>query len=237
MSPSDDPSVVQSQYASEDNLRARQALWAEVEGENGPVVLWRVLSALRPRRVLEVGGGQGELAGRMRTELGAEISFIDQSERMVELARLRGIDDAKVGDAQELAFADGSFDTVVAAWMLYHVPEVDRALAEAARVLEPGGRLVAVTNSVRHLAELRDLVGLLIPGFERQFNSENGEEALSRHFPHVERHDTEITAIVRDREILESYRRSLSYDTRPVPDDVPLPFRVSGRSTIFVATK
>lgn len=237
MSPSDDPSVVQSQYASEDNLRARQALWAEVEGENGPVVLWRVLSALRPRRVLEVGGGQGELAGRMRTELGAEISFIDQSERMVELARLRGIDDAKVGDAQELAFADGSFDTVVAAWMLYHVPEVDRALAEAARVLEPGGRLVAVTNSVRHLAELRDLVGLLIPGFERQFNSENGEEALSRHFPHVERHDTEITAIVRDREILESYRRSLSNDTRPVPDDVPLPFRVSGRSTIFVATK
>jgi SAM-dependent methyltransferase len=237
VSPSDDPTVVRSQYASEENLRARQALWAEVEGENGPVALWRVLSALGPRRALDVGGGQGELAERLRAELGAEVSFVDQSERMVELARARGIDDAQVGDAQELAFPDGSFDTVVAAWMLYHVPDVDRALVEAARVLEPGGRLVAVTNSVRHLAELRDLVGELMPEFERRFNSENGEEALRRHFARVERHDTAMTAIVRDREVLERYRRSLSYDTRPVPDDVPLPFRVSGRSTIFVATK
>src|SRR5581483_258943 len=39
----DDPAVVRAQYADERNLRARQALWANVEGENGPVALWRVL--------------------------------------------------------------------------------------------------------------------------------------------------------------------------------------------------
>ena len=183
----DDPAAVRTQYATERNLRARQALWANVEGENAPDVLWRVLASLQPGRVLEVGGGQGELAERMQVELGARVTFVDQSERMVELARARGIEDARVGDVQELPFADASFDTAVAAWMLYHVQDVDRGLAELARVLEPGGRLVSVTNSVRHIEELRELFGTIMPGFERQFHSENGEELLCRHFSHVQR--------------------------------------------------
>lgn len=236
MTSRDDPAAVAEQYRSEDNLRARQALWANVEGENATVVLGRVLASLSPKRVLEVGGGQGELAERMQTELGARVTFLDQSERMVEVARARGILDAHVGDAQELPFDDESFDTVVAAWMLYHVPEPDRALAEMARVLVPGGRLVAVTNSVRHIEELRDLFGAL-QGFEKQFNAENGEAILRRHFRDVDHTDAEVVAIVDERETLEAYRRSLWYETRPVPDDVTLPFRVHGRTTIFVAAK
>lgn len=232
----DDPAAVREQYATEANLRARQALWANVEGENAPAVLWRVLASLRPRRVLEVGGGQGELAERMQSELGASVTFVDQSERMVELARARGIVDAQVGDVQQLPFADGSFDTAVAAWMLYHVADVDRGLGELARVLEPGGRLVVVTNSLRHIEELRGLLGTIMPGFERQFHSENGEELLRRHFSTVQRTDAEVVAVVDDRETLVAYRQSLSYETQPVPDDVPLPFRVHGRTTIFVAT-
>lgn len=233
----DDPAAVREQYASEANLRARQALWANVEGENAPVVLRRVLSSLQPRRVLEVGGGQGELAEWMQSELGARVTFVDQSERMVELARGRGIEHAQVGDVQDLTFDDGSFDTAVAAWMLYHVPDLDRGLAELARVLQPGGRLVAVTNSVGHLEELRELFGTIMPGFERQFHSENGEELLRRHFAQVERTDAEVVAVVDERETLAAYGRSLSYETRPLPDRVPLPFRVHGRTTIFVATK
>ncbi|HZP73136.1 MAG TPA: class I SAM-dependent methyltransferase [Gaiellaceae bacterium] len=233
----DDPARVKEQYASEANLRARQALWADADGTDAKCVLWDVLSSLRPLRVLEVGGGQGELAERMQTELGARVAFLDQSERMVELARGRGITEAHVGDAQDLPFPDASFDVVVAAWMLYHVPDVDRALAELARVLQPGGHLVAVTNSVRHIEELRDLFGVLMPGFERVFNAENGESQLRRHFTKVERTDAEVVATVEDRELLVRYRDSLSYETSPVPDDVPLPFRVHGRTTVFVATR
>jgi SAM-dependent methyltransferase len=233
----DDPALLKEQYGTEANLRARQALWTDVEGENAPVALWRVLSALRPRSVLEVGGGQGELAERLQNELGAEVTFVDQSERMAELARERGIANAQVGDVQALPFADATFDTAVAAWMLYHVQDIDRALSELARVLEPGGRLVAVTNSVRHLEELRGLLGMIMPGFEHQFNSENGEASLRRHFATVDRFDNELVAIVEDREKLVAYRGSLSYDTRPVPEDVALPFRVHGRTTIFTATK
>lgn len=233
----DDPVAVAEQYRTEDNLRARQALWANIEGENAPIVLHGVLERLEPSSVLEVGGGQGELAEWMQTELGARVTFLDQSERMVELALARGVLDAHVGDAQELPFGSESYDTVVAAWMLYHVPSPDQALAEMARVLVPGGRLVAVTNSVRHIEELRALLGTLLPEFEKQFNAENGEEILLRHFRHVARTDAEVVAVVEDREVIEAYRRSLSYETRPLPDEIPLPFRVHGRTAIFVATK
>ena len=65
---------------------------------------------------------------------------------MVELTCSRGVE-ALVGDVQALPFDDGSFDAAVAAWMLYHVPDVDRPIAELAPVSRPGGRLVAVTNS------------------------------------------------------------------------------------------
>jgi 2-polyprenyl-3-methyl-5-hydroxy-6-metoxy-1,4-benzoquinol methylase len=236
--PSNDPVAVKEQYANEQNLRARQALWTEVEGENAPAVLWRTIATWEPKAVLEVGGGQGELAERMQTELGATVTFVDQSERMVELARGRGIVDARVGDVQDLPFGDESFDTVVAAWMLYHVPDIDRGLAEIARVLKPGGALIAVTNSVRHLEELRELVGeTLMVGFEQLFNAENGEDALRRHFADVQRYDNELVAVVRERATLVAYRESLSYPTREIPSEVELPFRVHGRSTIFFAQK
>lgn len=233
----DDPVRVREQYASEANLQARQALWENLEGENAPVALERVLASLRPLNVLEVGGGQGELADWMQEELAATVTFLDQSERMVELARARGIEEANVGDVQELPFADATFDTVVAAWMLYHVPDLDRGLGEIARVLEPGGRLVAVTNSVRHIEELRELFGSILPGFQKTFNAENAEEHLLRHFGSVERTDSEVVAVVTDRQVLVEYQRSLSYETEPVPDEIPLPFRVHGRTSIFVAAR
>jgi SAM-dependent methyltransferase len=234
--PSNDPVLVKKQYSTEANLRARQALYEEREGENPPDVLWRKLREWRPRTVLEVGGGEGELSQRMQDELGAKVTFLDQSERMVEIARARGLD-ARLGDVQELPFRDASFDMVVAAWMLYHVQDIDRALGEIARVLQPGGSLVAVTNSLRHLAELRELIGPIQPNFDKQFHSENGEELLGRHFSAIERIDTEVKVTVRDRAKLVAYQQSLSTPVRPVPDDVQLPFIVHGRCAIFRATK
>jgi SAM-dependent methyltransferase len=229
-----DQAVVRAQYEREDNLRARQALWEGATGTDPKEILWRTLSEWQPKRLLEVGGGQGELAERIRRELRSEVTFLDLSPRMVELAQARGID-AREGDVQTLPFADASFDTVVAAWMLYHVPDVDRALAEIARVLVPGGALIAVTNSADHISELRELLGYRW-NFEETFRRENGEQFLRPHFAAIERYDADVEVRVERRETLVDYRRSLSAATREVPEDVQLPLVVHGRTSIFFAT-
>ncbi|HST16488.1 MAG TPA: class I SAM-dependent methyltransferase [Gaiellaceae bacterium] len=230
-----DPEAVRRQYASEDNLRARQALYDDVSGPDPHDVLWRTLLEWEPQIVLEVGGGPGELAERMQTDLAARVSYVDISPRMVELAQARGVD-GQVGDVQDLPFADETFDTVVAAWMLYHVPDIDRGLGEIARVLRPGGALIAVTNSVSHLGEFRSLVAYP-PGFEERFNRENGVELLRGHFAKVAQHDLEITVTVHDRSQLVAYQQSMSMPTQPVPEAVEIPFVTYSRPTIFFATK
>ena len=69
---------------------------------------------------------------------------------------------------------------VLALWVLYHVPDLDRGLAEVRRVLRPGGKLVAVTNGDEHVADLRREGGG--SAVVTTFSSENGEASLRRHF-------------------------------------------------------
>lgn len=184
-----DPDLVRDEYEDESRFSVRQATWGLATGPDAQGMVVDALAEIKPQCVLEVGPGKGELAERIARELDAEVVAVDQSERMVELTRARGIE-VIVGDVQELPFADASFDAAVAAWMLYHVPDVDRAIAELHRVLRPGGRLVAVTNSVENLIELWSMVGEG-PKTDYAFGRENGEEILRRRFGHVERLDAD----------------------------------------------
>ena len=230
----DDPAYVREQYATEQGLAARRSFYDEVEGPDAREVAFDAVAAVRPRRVLEVGPGPGEASERIARELGAEVVAVDISERMVELARARGVD-ARVGDAQSLDFDDGWFDCVLAAWVLFHVGDLDRALSELARVLRPGGRLVAVTVSVRHLAELWELVGG--EQLPLTFRRENGEELLRRHFATVERHDVEAKVTVRDADSIRRYLAS-SHRGKAYVDAVPEleePLVVRTRTTVSVA--
>jgi SAM-dependent methyltransferase len=230
-----DPGLVERQYAREDNLRARQSIYTKQEGPDARAVAVMAVAEISPRRVLEVGGGQGEIAEWIVRETGAELEFVDLSPRMVELAHARGLD-AQVGDVQDLPFADASFDCAVAAWMLYHVPDIDRAVTELARVLSPGGRLVAVTNGGDHLRELRALARH--GWWERVFTRENGAEVLGRRFSSVERRDVDGWTTIDSDDAIWAYLRSLS--AADPPDELPphdLPLRVRTASTIFVATR
>lgn len=155
----DDPAVVQAEYQSEARLvRRRLDYWASFEGENPEDVVVQAAREVKPQRVLEVGCGTGAFAARLASDLQADVVALDSSPRLVELTRARGIE-TREGDVQRLPFDDDEFDCVVANWMLYHVPDLDRGLREIARVLSPRGRLVATTNSQEHLREVWELVG------------------------------------------------------------------------------
>ena len=99
----------------------------------------------RGKRVLEIGVGMG--ADFLRwARAGAIATGIDLTERAVELTRKRlsedGLEaDVKVADAEHLPFPDGSFDLVYSWGVLHHTPDPNRAIAEAQRVLAPGGHL------------------------------------------------------------------------------------------------
>lgn len=230
----DDPAAVAAQYATEVNLEARRSLYANAEGPDPREVAFQAVAEVAPLRVLEVGGGPGELAARIAAEAGCDVTMLDISPRMVELARGRGVE-AHVGDVQDLPFEDGSFDCAVAAWMLFHVPDVDRGLAELARVLRPGGRLVAVTNALHHLAELRAIAGAA--AWARVFTRENGGAIIERHFAHVERRDADGWVTVEDDDTVRGFVASLGSEQPVELPPYALPIRSRRATSIFVATR
>lgn len=93
--------------------------------------------------VLDLCCGHGSLA-RAMSETGAQVTGLDFSRPMLERA-VRNAPDArfKLGDALVLPFPDGSFDAVVSAFGLPHLPEPMAGLREVRRVMRPGGPFIA----------------------------------------------------------------------------------------------
>jgi len=233
----DDQSFVRGQYGSTDRLRTRISVWQPDPDRGTPQDLVVAKLARRaPSRVLEVGCGTGALAGRIALETGTAVVAVDSSPAMVEAARSAGVD-AHLGNVEQLAYRDGEFDAAVAAWMLYHVEDLDRGLAELARVVAAGGCLVAVTNGAAALAEVYELVGGA--RLDSRFSGENGEHLLRRHFDTVSRTDFRPRAVFEDRAALSGYLHSLDRSelAERLPGDVRFPFVAHGAVTVFVAER
>jgi ubiquinone/menaquinone biosynthesis C-methylase UbiE len=102
----------------------------------------------RGLKVLEIGCGLGT-DGAQFARAGADYTGVDLTDAAVELARkhfgllgLRG--DFRTADAENLNFADESFDLVYSHGVLHHTPDTARAVREIHRVLKPGGRAVVM---------------------------------------------------------------------------------------------
>jgi ubiquinone/menaquinone biosynthesis C-methylase UbiE len=93
------------------------------------------------KSILEVGCGTGLLLARMAA-FASHACGVDLSEGMLEHARSRGLD-VTHASATELPFDEARFDVACSFKVLAHVPEVRKALAEMARVVRPGGVVVA----------------------------------------------------------------------------------------------
>jgi ubiquinone/menaquinone biosynthesis C-methylase UbiE len=113
---------------------------------------WRALlqrwAGAEPLDTLDVGCGTGFLALQL-AELGHRAAGVDGAEAMLTLARAKASQaglaiDFRLADAAELPFAPTSFDLVIERDVLWTLPDPAAALAEWARVLRPGGRLLLI---------------------------------------------------------------------------------------------
>jgi ubiquinone/menaquinone biosynthesis C-methylase UbiE len=112
------------------------------------VVPWALQGERLSGDVLEIGSGSGAMAAELLQRFpDVRLTATDYDDSMVEVARdrLREFGDrveVKQADATQLPFPDELFDAVVSLIMLHHVIDWEKALAEAVRVLRPGGRLL-----------------------------------------------------------------------------------------------
>ena len=145
--PSDAQRAVYEHRAEEYDALVR----AEDCDENLPLAIRRAFDPAG-KRVVEAGAGTGRLT-RLLLEMGASVHATERAAPMLEVARREVSGDVRwsVADARELPVEDGSADAFVAGWVFGHFrlwmpdgwrAEVGQALAEARRVLEPGGAIV-----------------------------------------------------------------------------------------------
>jgi SAM-dependent methyltransferase len=221
-----DPEYLRSaQYKDPSNLDARIALHIKHAKRDEPWYPWLASRVDWPQGgdVLEIGCGSGLLWSNIAPLLPPlRLTLTDLSEGMVRAAAsaidpLPNIElaEAQVCNAQELPFAAGSFDVAVANHMLYHVPEPGRAVAELARVLRPGGVLLAATNGAANLEAVSDIQVQVFGSSPREFigrrfGKENGAAVLGTAFGSVRWHDLPGTVECTDPEDVYAYVASTS---------------------------
>lgn len=151
-----------SHAAEWDSLRSLHIAEAEVEGA------LKALIAQRPiGRVLDVGTGTGRMIEIFASQADKFVA-VDNSAEMLRLARakLAGLPNAAavqahtdiiLGDFNALPFDDARFDTILFHQVLHYAQSPDYVIAEAARLLAPGGRLVIVDFASHDFEDLRSV--------------------------------------------------------------------------------
>jgi SAM-dependent methyltransferase len=219
------------QYKDASNLNARIQLHRRFSTNRYSFFRWtfdHLLDALGPEaHILEVGCGPAHLWNRNLDRLppGWQITLTDFSPGMIDeahqaIAGHEGQFGFQVADVQYLPFGDAAFDAAVANFMLYHVSDRPRALAELARVLRPGGRLFACTNGANNMLDVKVLMDRFHPDRTNalssdRFNLQNGGEQLAPFFADVAIVPYEDALVVTEAQPLIDYIKSMGPNYRP----------------------
>ena len=212
------PETVNGQYKTADRLNTRISIHDRYSRNKLGFNRWitRQLPLRENLRILELGCGTGAMWTQLEHPLpaGCTLTLTDLSQGMIESARqeISGGENVAflTADAQNLPFADASFDLVIASMMLYHVPDIPQALSEIRRVLTPGGTLCAATFGEHGVVEAVQAMFGLIGERNHRFTLQNGQEQLTPFFPQAERRLYEDALDVTEPRDLVAYLRSLS---------------------------
>ncbi|MFX1321947.1 MAG: class I SAM-dependent methyltransferase [Promethearchaeota archaeon] len=188
------------QYKNHQNLINRMNLWSY--GSNPESLEKWIFSKIQIQeyeQVLELGCGTGQLWLENFKNVPPTCSIIlsDFSEEMLNKAEenvkpLNLPIKFKLINAEKIPYPNDIFDVVLGCHMLYHVPNIQKALKSINRVLKPGGKFISTTVSQQHMRELKDFLSEFELYSEvrmdlfSEFRNETGMKTLKSYFEEIE---------------------------------------------------
>ena len=213
--------TLEKQYATDKNLSTRINLHEKYSVNKQGFGVWIAshYAFQLGMRILELGCGNGSMWPEIISSLpsACELILSDFSQGMLDAARARvGEHDGlsyQTINIMEIPYETGSMDMVIANMMLYHVPDIDKALAEVRRVLKPGGVFYCATYGENSIMTWLNNV---FSGFDidihmnTAFTLQNGGEMLECHFENVYRDDYPDAFEITNTDDLVNYALSMT---------------------------
>ncbi len=227
-----DAEAVKKQYATSENLAKRISIHDKYSVNKlgfGPWIFsnYEFKSGMK---VLELGCGTGDMWIGHEDLITSfdKLVLSDMSQGMLETAKEKVGDsinvEYKVIDIQDIPYEENSFDVVIANMMLYHVPDIDKALKEVRRVLKDGGTFYSATIGENGISNFvaKALSDYDVDGnINRKFTLQNGEEMLKKAFSNIKRNNYEDSLAVTNLDDIVDYIYSLT--SMSILADVPRP--------------
>lgn len=194
---SNDDSNIIEHYKNAKNLNVRISLHDKYSQNKQGWFLWlfEQIDFSNINKLLEVGCGNGKLWKNNKIDLrNREIFLSDSSQGMVdEVRKTLGNDfNCMVFDCDQIPFKDGYFDAVIANHVLFYVYDINKALEEISRVLDPGGVFYCSTYGSNHMKEINEIVQkfdsrviLSQTKLYDVFGLENGLDILKPYFKNI----------------------------------------------------
>lgn len=216
-----DATDVKQQYATSDNLNTRISIHDKYSTNKTGFGNWIVSNYKidKGADVLEIGCGTGDMWKNREALIGgcSKLILSDFSEGMLLSAKdnIGNHDNIeyRVLDIQEIPYGDDTFDVVIANMMLYHVPDIDKGLAEVRRVLRKDGHFYCATYGEHGIIEYLSKI-LFAYGVEdninKNFTLQNGYSILSKVFSKVEKIEYIDSLAVTNMDDMVDYIYSLS---------------------------
>ena len=230
---------VKAQYSEDKNLSARINLHSKHSTNKQGVFAWgwEQYKFFNNCRILELGCGNGKQWENKSASLpnGCEIILSDLSEGMVNIVKGKFAEYKQFSfqqiDIQDIPFPDETFDIVIANSMLYHVPDLTKALSEVKRVLKKGGKFYSSAGGngglplfLHQAFKLFNPDTKLFTG-QMTFNFQNGLDILSGYFSDVKRLEyIDSLSVTETQDLIDYIKSTIIITSRseqdPDPDDL-----------------